>query len=246
MTVSVAPGVKSQEHNSQFIDQWPTVSWSQEFHPSPRLLVCSQASPVADIIQQYASYLCDLLDGEISSFDKEANTRACFDHLIDRTKYGHDLVIFGEPRQSLLSKLVAGSAGRKAVEQIPASVLLARNPRWPIKEILLITRGQSIDEVAVDWALKVAQPGNAKIYLWDAATINGPSVYTPRQSTDTTLSRQIDRIARSLPHHPPQEILRPAADSAIRPIRWEVTAHAYDLVVVAADSRRLVATAFAG
>lgn len=235
MTISLAPGLKPQEHNPQFIDQWPTVSWSQELHPSPRLLVCTQASPVAEIIQQYASYLCDLLDGEISSFDREANTRACFDRLINKTKYGHDLVIFGEPHQSLLNKLVAGSAGRKAVEQIPTSVLLARNPRWPIKQILLITRGQSIDEVAVDWALKVAQPGNARIFLWGEATINGPATYTPHSSTDTTLSRQIDRITRSLPYHPPQEVLRHPIDGANRPIKREVTGQAYDLVVVAAD-----------
>lgn len=236
MTVSVAPDVQSQERDPKIIDQWPTVSWSQEYPPSPRLLVCSQASPVANIIQAYAGYLCDLFDGEISSFDKEANTRACFDRLINKTKYGYDLVIFGESRQSLLSRLVAGSAGRKAVEQIPASVLLARNPRWPIKQILLITRGQSIDEVAVDWALKVAQPGDSRVSVWSVAALNDPAIYTPPDAfAETTLGRQIDRLTRSLPHHNPAEVLRLHRGEAEWQIRREITGHEYDLVVVAAD-----------
>ena len=84
---------------------------------------------------------------------------AAFDDLAKEAAQNYDLVVFGEPDQPMIERLLSGSADLKVSEQVPGSVLVARRPRWPLHRILVIIRGQETDEVAVDWTIRLAQRG---------------------------------------------------------------------------------------
>jgi nucleotide-binding universal stress UspA family protein len=87
---------------------------------------------------------------------------------------GCDLVVLGEPAwslrngstqavrygsaQALVEALLPGKACAQAIARTPASILLARRPRWPIRNILLILRIENTDEAAVDWLVRLARP----------------------------------------------------------------------------------------
>jgi hypothetical protein len=127
--------------------------------------------------------------------------------LVEKAALDYDLVIFGAPCQSMLAKLISGPMDCKAADCIPISTLIARCPRWPLKEILLVTRGQLMDNVAVDWAIRLAQASAANIYV---LVIVPPMPAMCHQSlraysqmgawldTDTMLGWHVERLTHQL------------------------------------------------
>lgn len=227
--------------------------WPEESRRRLRLLVYYQVSPIADQVRAYAQYLNDLLGGHLRDFQIVAAADATFNDLA-KAADDHDLVIFGEPDQSLLERLLSGPADLKASEQMPTSVLMARRPRWPLRRMLLITRGYETDDIAVDWIIRLAQPSKV------AVTVLGLVPDMPAMcnqaarmqhgladwlATDTPLGRQSRRMAQRLVNWETEGTLRFRQGSPDRQIQREVTEVDYDLIVIADDhsswwSRRLL------
>jgi nucleotide-binding universal stress UspA family protein len=106
-----------------------------------------------------------------------------FNHLVNGQLYPHmpdwqegsmradenDLVIVDSPlpttSERILSILRPWASNVKATpETQETSVLYVRQPRWPIKSILLIVRGRLEDEIAIGWMLRVARASQAHVY----------------------------------------------------------------------------------
>jgi nucleotide-binding universal stress UspA family protein len=227
--------------------------WPEETQNPLRLLVYHQASPIADQVQAYAQYLSDLLASYLSDFQTVAHADATFNNLTEAAD-GYDLVVFGEPDQPLIERLLSGAADLKAAEQIPSSVLVARRPRWPLKRMLLITRGYETDDVAVDWTIRLAQPSNASVtvlaVLPDVPAMCNQAVrmqcgLADWLATDTPLGQQLRRIVERLASWETEGTLRFRQGSPDRQIQCEVAGGDYDLTLIAADhsswwSRRLL------
>jgi len=235
------------------IDELLAEIWPEESYHALRLLVYHQASPIADQVQAYAQCLADLLGGHLTDFQATAEGDATLDDLI-KAAHNYDLVILGEPDQTLIERLLAGAEDLKAAEKMPSSVLLAHQPRRPLHHILLIIRGQETDDVAVDWAVRLAQPSQANVTLL-AVVSHTPATcdhVTRMQhglaqwlATDTTLGRQMRRIAQHLVNWETRGTLRFRQGPAETQIQREVLEGDYDLIVIAADastwwSRRLL------
>lgn len=218
-----------------------------------RLLVYYQASPNPDRVQAYAQCLADLFGGHLTDFSPTTEGDATFDDLI-KAAHSYDLVIFGEPDQTLIQRLLSGAAELKAAEQMPSSVLIAHQPRQKLHHILLIIRGQETDNVAVDWAIRLAQPSQANVTVL-AVVAHMPATcdhVTRMQqgiaqwlATDTTLGRQMRRIAQNLASWETRGTLRFRQGPAETQIQREVVEGDHDLIVIAADpsswwSRRLL------
>ncbi len=226
------------------IDGLLAETWPEERHHHLRLLVTYQDSPIAEQVQAYAQYLCDLLGGHLNDFQRLAPAGATFDDLVEEAGHSHDLVVFGEPDQSLIERLFSGSADLKASELVPTSVLIARRPRWPLKRMLLITRGHETDDVAVDWIIRLAQPSNAAVTVL-AVVPDMPAICDPAArlqcgladwlATDTTLGQQLRRIAQRLVNWGTESTLRFRQGSPERQIQCELAERDYDLIVIAAD-----------
>jgi nucleotide-binding universal stress UspA family protein len=235
------------------IDELLAKIWPEETHLAPRLLAYYEASPIADRVQAYSQWLADVLGGHLTDFRKAAEGDATLDDLI-KAAPSYDLVIFGEPDQTLIQRLLSGAVDLKAAEQMPSSVLVAHQPRWPLHHILLIIRGQETDDVAVEWVVRLAQPSQANVTVLVVVS-HMPATYdhvTRMQhglaqwlATDTTLGRQLRRIAQHLVSWETRGTLRFRQGPAETQIQREVVEGDYDLIVIATDpaslwSRRLL------
>lgn len=236
------------------IDNLLAEVWSVQ--PPLRMLVYHQDSPIADRVQAYAAYFGELLHGNVDTFSLPNQQSPSLAQLAEAAGCGHDLVIFGEPNQSLLRRLLSGPSGCQAAERIPTSVLIARQPRWPIKKVLFVTRGMAgVDDIAIDWLVRVVRASNAAVTIlgvvmpmpvfFQHAITQLPEGAAGWLTTDTPLGHQLQRIDEKLSSRNIQSRLRFRDGTPEQQILREVAHDAYDLLVLADDphnwwERRLV------
>jgi nucleotide-binding universal stress UspA family protein len=85
--------------------------------------------------------------------------------LVPEPEGAYDLAIIGDSCQSLRERLFGSKAARRASASLAVSALLLRQPRWPLRHILVILRGQPDDETAVTWALRLAEAAGSSLSL---------------------------------------------------------------------------------
>lgn len=218
--------------------------WPEMLQRSPRLLVCAHDGPTTDQVLTFARALGGLLDAHVSYFsplagdDADCNAVA---RVVERS--GYDLVIWGEPDQSFGQRLLSGPAYRKAIKRINASLLVARRPRWPLRRLLLIVRGEEIDNVAVDWVVRLACVSGAAVTVL-AVVPPVPAMYDrcarmqqgldALLTTDTALGHRMRKVAGWLVEWELEGTLRLRQGVPDQQIRLEVAEGDYDLVIVAA------------
>jgi nucleotide-binding universal stress UspA family protein len=225
------------------IDEQLAELWPAETGPTLRMLLYHHDSPNSAEIQAYARYLDDLLRARLIDCRSANSADVTFDDLVQQARQDYDLILFGEPGQSLIGRLIGGSVGCKAVEQLPVSVLIARCPRWPLRKILLVTRGQGFDNIAVDWIIRLAQPSGATVTVLavqpplsgsDSRALTGGGL-SDWLATDTPLGQQLGRIARQLVNWEIEGKLRFRQGLPDWQVKTEIDEGDYDLVVLAAD-----------
>jgi nucleotide-binding universal stress UspA family protein len=234
-------------HAPVVVDPPAKAAWAETHERSLTLLVCTQASSIPDQLLAYTRVLSDLLNAPFSSFNLEAGSDFNCD-TIARTveQVGYDLVIWGEPDQTLGQRILCGPAYQRATELINSSLLVVRKPRWPLRRLLLIIQGEKTDEIAVDWIVRLAQPSGARVTVL-AVVPSVPAMYygcTRMQqgldallTTDTVLGRQMQRVAQRLVDSQVAATLQLRQGEPDRQIQHEVSEGDYDLVTVAVRSR---------
>jgi nucleotide-binding universal stress UspA family protein len=208
-----------------------------------RLLACFQDDRNKEF-RAYADYLCGLLHSQLSFMELPAERTVKW---IKHKAGDCDLVVFGEPKQSLIERMIAGRPGRRAVSQVPVSILVARQPRWPIKTILMITRTEETDEAALEWVGRLARPSGATVTILPVLC-SFPSVYAPACSDETALGeilspntqpgRQLRNLCQQLTQWQITASLRLRQGEPEWQIRWEIAKGDYDLIVIGADPFR--------
>ena len=208
--------------------------------PKAQMLVCFPDSNKGDAVREYAQYLHDLLGGQI-----------CYEPMVSKEGAGRirlaaadcDLIVFGEPEQSWLEGLAIGRHCDQVIAQSSTSFLLARQPRWPIKSILLILRVEKTDEAAVYWLSRLAQPGRTTVTILPIVPSLPPmySLGTGVQagldvllSSDTPSGRHLRRIAEQLKQWQIEGDLHLRQGDPDWQIRDEVGEGNYDLILIGA------------
>ena len=210
---------------------------------SLKMLVYHQFSPIYKEIETYARYLSDLLNGQLTYYETEAQTHVNFKELANQKN--QDLIIFGEPKRSWIKQLFTDPVSCKAVKYLPMSVLVVRQPHWPLRKILFIAQGHETDNVAVDWLLRLAQPDHTAVTVlvlgpemspvYRQAMIDMPSRLFEWFITSSPLGQQLYRIAGRLENWDVEEHLRFHQGSPDQQIQREVEQEDYDLIVISAD-----------
>jgi nucleotide-binding universal stress UspA family protein len=230
-------------NGSAAISELPNRARSEISHPTLDLLVYYQNSPIPEEIQSYAQYLTGLLKARLNDCSSSNSTSITFDDLIEEAEHSYDLVVFGEPCQSLAERLLSGSADCRAAARIPTSVLIARCPRWPLRKILFVTRGQMLDNLAVSWVISLAQPSRATVTVlalqppmsaMDTQALYGRGL-SDWLETDTPLGGQLRRIVARLVDWELTGMLRFRHGLSGWQIKSEMAEGDYDLIIVAAD-----------
>jgi hypothetical protein len=217
--------------------------WPQEATRPLRLLVCAQASPTAGELRNYAQAIGSLLDARVDYLPMADGMDATLDALVRGTGHAdYDLLILGESNQplieQLLSEVAAGTGWRSG------SLLLARRPRWPLKRLLLVMQGQEVDNLVVDWVVRLARPSAAAVTVlrWLLPTSPPSKRQAPLQqglnallTADTALGQQMRRVSQRLVNGEIESRLRFYQGPPGQRIRRELAEGNYDLIATAAE-----------
>ena len=238
------------------IDALLAETWPRENHHALRLLVCADqltlrrkpaSSTADDVLTTYAQAMGTLLGAHVTHLGMAYDTRPILDALADEVGCaGYHLVILEAPA----GRLFPDPADCQAVDRFPTSLLIVRQPRRPLKRILLVIQGEESDNGAVDWAVRLVRPSGAAVTVLAVA----PTAVTmhhdmarpePELSAwltpETALGRQMRRVARRLANWEIEGALHLRQGPPGWQIRQEVAERDYNLVVVAAapDDQRL-------
>lgn len=127
------------------------------------LAVCTGEGPMPAGVEGYAAHLGELLGAPVSAIPNR-ETLIAWLHQEGCEQCGQRRLLLTTPDQSLLSWLLL-EAGEEALPHpdAPVAALVVREPRWPIRRILLVTGGERQERTAVDWVLPVARRSQATV-----------------------------------------------------------------------------------
>jgi len=208
----------------------------------PRILMCGLSYPADDEISGFAEQVAGLLHGRVDGvFPQEEDTAECENMRCLDNDGDCDLVIWGEPEQSGVQQLLARSAPDMAVKSITRSLLVIRRPRWPLRQLLLIARGEETDDAAADWLVRLARPIGAAITV--LAVVPPMATMAERfgrthqgldalLTTGTDLGQRLRRLTHWLVEWGLEGTLRLRQGTPEAQIRREIYEGDYDLVAV--------------
>jgi hypothetical protein len=123
-------------------------------------LGCFYEPPLPENGAAYMRYLSRLLNSppQLLSNGDGVDGQALYD------KTDLDLLLYWEPERPWWQQWLGWTPAIGVVERSPVSVLVVRQPRWPLRRILLILRADETDEAAIQWLGQLA--GSARVDLF--------------------------------------------------------------------------------
>lgn len=76
-----------------------------------------------------------------------------------------DLLLYWEPERPWWQQWFGRTPAIGVVERSPASVLVVRRPRWPLRRILLILRADETDEAAIQWLGQLVGSVRVEVFM---------------------------------------------------------------------------------
>jgi len=221
------------------IDRLLAQLWCEEWQNPPHLLAYAPTDARLDEIRSYAEYIRDLLNASIEYVPGET----ALDALVQKARDDYELVIIGRSDKSFCQRLLSRLTDRKSGGHLPASLLIARRPRQPLRRLLLVIQGNASDGEATDWTLRLAGPSGASVTAL-AVVPPVPAMYcglarmeqglAELLTTDTILGRQMRQVTQQLVNGQIEGTLRLRQGSPEWEIRREVAEGRFDLLVIAA------------
>lgn len=179
--------------DAQVIDSLLAKFWEKASNPTSELLLWASTRAFADEIEVYAEDLATLLGAHLSRFETPKTGNEAYRALtseVKRTKA--DIVILGSNEQTTLNRLLEVRPEYTLADRLPTSLLVVRQPCWPIINVLLVLRNEGKEETAVDWTVRFAQPSCADVTVLPL-TIPAPAMC----DQDPRLSYSIDTLLTS-------------------------------------------------
>lgn len=222
--------------------------WPEPPIHSPLILVWTPTPKIAVEINSYAHQIAALLNSRVSQSRCQGESRDATRSLpTEAERLNSHLVIFGIPERSTLKRLVPKLNERSLLDRMTTSMLVVRNPRWPIKKMLLVIRNEDTDEAAIDWAVIMARRCDAAITVLpilppvplmyaglSRMRYNLPTLL----ATDCLLGRKLRQITRRLNEWEIRGTLRLRDETPDLQIRAEVVEGGYDLIIIACEPRK--------
>jgi nucleotide-binding universal stress UspA family protein len=141
--------------------------------------------------------------------------------------------------------VICGMRERGLFKRLPTSLLVVPSSRLPIKRILLLVKGQAGEEIALDWALRLARPSGARVTVL-VILPPVPLMYSGLGSmqyklsellaTETPLGKRLRQVAQKLLEGEIDSTLRLRTGTFEMQIQSELWSTSYNLVVLPADS----------
>jgi nucleotide-binding universal stress UspA family protein len=228
--------------DAQVIDSLLAKFWEKASSPTSELLLWASTRAFADEIEAYAEDLATLLGAHLSRFETPKTGNEAYRVLaseVKRTKA--DIVILGSNEQTTLNRLLEVRPEYTLADRLSTSLLVVRQPCWPIINVLLVLRNEGKEETAVDWTLRFAQPSCADVTVLPL-TLPAPAMcdQDPRLSysidtlltSDSKLGKKLRFVAQRLVDSEINGTLRLREEPPIWQIRFELLEKDYDLIVI--------------
>jgi nucleotide-binding universal stress UspA family protein len=228
--------------DAQVIDSLLAKFWEKASSPTSELLLWASTRAFADEIEAYAEDLATLLGAHLSRFETPKTGNEAYRVLaseVKRTKA--DIVILGSNEQTTLNRLLEVRPEYTLADRLSTSLLVVRQPCWPIINVLLVLRNEGKEETAVDWTLRFAQPSCADVTVLPL-TLPAPVMcdQDPRLSysidtlltSDSKLGKKLRFVAQRLVDSEINGTLRLREEPPIWQIRFELLEKDYDLIVI--------------
>jgi len=208
-----------------------------------RILVHMPGTGTDVTLRAYSDYLSNLLQSQTTyRLEKTGEDSSG----LKRAANGFDLVLYGEPEQSSLERVLFGSIERRIASNVPITILVAKQPRWPIRKILLVIRVEASEESAVEWAGRLTQVSDAHLtilplvpfqpLIYGSAShlqIGIESLLTP----STPSGQQLRYFLNLLRQWQVNGTLCVRQGDPLWQICWEIDEGKYDLVIIGAEQR---------
>lgn len=228
--------------DAQVIDSLLAKFWEKASSPTSELLLWASTRAFADEIEAYAEDLATLLGAHLSRFETPKTGNEAYRVLaseVKRTKA--DIVILGSNEQATLNRLLEVRPEYTLADRLSTSLLVVRQPCWPIINVLLVLRNEGKEETAVDWTVRFAQPSCADVTVLPL-TLPAPAMcdQDPRLSysidtlltSDSKLGKKLRFVAQRLVDSEINGTLRLREEPPIWQIRFELLEKDYDLIVI--------------
>jgi hypothetical protein len=207
------------------IDALLTEIWPEAARPALHWLVCAPAGGAQAYSQYIGGLLGDRPDYVVTGED-----------LAGQVRHDCELMLLWEPDLHLIEQVLSST------QEAPCPALLAvRRPRSPLKRILLIVGSEASEDISVHWTICLARPSGAAVTVLAVApgveqgTANLEHGMPALLAIDTTLGRQMRRVARRLLNWEIDGRLRLREGALDRQVQLEVAAGDYDMIVAAAE-----------
>jgi nucleotide-binding universal stress UspA family protein len=231
------------------IDQCLSEIWPQIRIPPFRVLVWSSIPNMDPALKSYSQALTDLLQAECREVDFTWGGAKSFDGFIHEIEQIHpDLIVFQIQSPPLMKRLLIDFAVNKLIERIPTSILIVKQPSWPLERILLVLRdGIDQDEAVVDWVIRLAQRSHAAVtvlpLLPPVPQMYGPLIRHSLPSllrSNDPLGIKMREIARRLKTEHVDGIFKIRDGDPMEQIQCELSDRKTDLMVIDAEPRNHV------
>ncbi|MBK8902470.1 MAG: universal stress protein [Anaerolineaceae bacterium] len=197
-----------------------------------QLLAClSQQANSSGELFAYVQQVAHFLQAKLAWQTGELNSLA---EIAESSSPRYDLLLFNETGWHSLTRPYFQTA--VSLPRVKPSILLIREPRWPLQRLLLILRGEATDKATIDWGLKLTKHNNCMVTL---LVVRPPSEAQKDQfgllKANTIAGRHLRTALHQFVTHQINGVLKVSHGSPEYIIQQEVAGTAYDLIVLGSE-----------
>lgn len=207
-------------------------------------LTCVQRTPVADEWVAYTGYISHLLNSPLVYCQALSQRHGIDRSWVMQVRDDCDLILWDQIRRTWWQRLLNRLVDPWMAEQVSASLLVVRRPRWPLRNILLIVRAEVTDEGALAWVERLARRSGAAVTLlpivppFPAMYREGilvPTALDVLLANQTVAAECLGRYARRLRQRRIRGTLYQHTGEPQHQIRQAVAEANHDLIALAAE-----------
>lgn len=226
------------------IDQRLSEIWPQDPMPRMRLLVWTLTVDTEPKLRLYVREIAELLQTDLEEVSFELSGFKSFDLFIhEAEKFQPDLIILEIPHPIQKKILLIDCVINKLLKRLSTSILVVKNPHWPLEKILVAVRSYGGEEdPSIDWVVRLSHNSNAVVtilpLLPPVPEMYGPMIQHSLSSLLTSndpLGNKMRGIAQRLTNEKVDGIFKIRDGPPLEQLRHEVFESDIDLVVLEAE-----------
>lgn len=244
---SLGPDTYVVQADTEQLERMLNELWPANSRTDQHFIYWHSSKTNAARFKSYAHDFAQLMEARLTSINRTGGDKRPVEYVLSEARRQQpDLLIFPCPLKILPAWLMPNWTKNQLIKQIPASLLVLRNPRWPLRHILLVLRDSKFDPAAVTWTVQVASKSRAAVTVLPLV-VPVPPIYAGINfehrslinllGSTCPLGETLRRVSQSLAEKDIHGTLCLRDGTIVEQIQQEVEEHDYDLAIIAADAQ---------